>query len=67
MRFPFGRYRGKGLAEIPDTYLDWIIGQEFFFSQKRNEALIVEITKELATRRKSHYHIEDEYGKTLED
>lgn len=65
MTFPFGEHRDKDLAEIPDTYLDWLLGEQWFFGQERNESLIVEITKELATRKRSHYHVEDDYGKTL--
>lgn len=28
-RFPFGRYRGKKVEEVPVTYLDWISRQDW--------------------------------------
>ena len=67
MIFPFGIYKDHDLAEIPDTYLDWIVGESWFISQPRNKTLIEAIGKELETRKRSRYHIEDQYGKTMED
>jgi uncharacterized protein (DUF3820 family) len=26
---PFGKYKGEPLADIPVSYLDWIIGQDW--------------------------------------
>ena len=68
MKIPFGKlYRGVDIGEIPDTYLDWLLGQKWFFEDKRNNDLAKEITKELVTRKRSYYFIPDKYGKTLED
>jgi hypothetical protein len=63
----FGKYRYKDISVIPDTYLDYVIGQPWFFNKKENEATLNAIVKELDTRRRSHFYIEDDYGKTLED
>lgn len=65
--FPFGAYAGKLLSEIPDTYLDWVIGQDWFVEQSRNEKWLEAIERELKTRRKSRCYVPDMYGKTLED
>lgn len=59
----FGKYRGKDIAEVPDTYLDWLMGETWFVKKKDSE----EVAKELAARERSHYHIEDAFGKTIED
>jgi uncharacterized protein (DUF3820 family) len=63
--FPFGKHKGKTLADIPDTYLDWLIGQDWFV--KRNREWVEAIGKELATRKRSHYYVEDQIGKVMED
>jgi hypothetical protein len=65
--FPFGKYKGKRLADIPDTYLDYIIGEKWFVEQPRNRRWIEAIGLELAARKRSHYHVEDYYGKTMEE
>jgi len=63
----FGKYNGKPIGEIPDTYLDWLLGEPWFITNKKNQKLIPEIEHELATRRRSRCYVEDQYGKTLED
>ena len=65
--FPFGKHKGKRLAEIPDTYLDWLIGAGWFIERPGNREWIEAIGLELAARKRSHYHVEDDYGKTMED
>jgi len=67
MNILFGKYNGKSVGEIPDTYLDWLLGEPWFVTNAKNQTLIPEIIKELATRRRSRCYIEDQYGKTLED
>jgi hypothetical protein len=66
-RFPFGKHKGKVLAEIPDTYLDWLLGQDWFVKRPGNREWMEAIGKELATRKRSHWHVEDRFGKTMED
>lgn len=67
MQLSFGKHKGRDVADIPDTYLDWLLGQQWFYGQARNEPLIQEIVKELALRKRSHCPVRDEYDKTLED
>lgn len=50
--------------EVPDTYLDWLLDQAWFQKMLK---LYASVQRELATRKRSHYHIEDRFGKTLED
>ena len=50
-------------AEVPDTYLDFLMGLPWFVKSPWSEA----VAKELATRKRSHYHVRDRYDKTLED
>jgi uncharacterized protein (DUF3820 family) len=64
---PFGKYKNKPISEIPDTYLDYLMGEEWFIKNTRNKFLIKEIDKEIATRLRSGYFIEDDYGKTFLD
>ncbi|WP_218253678.1 hypothetical protein, partial [Candidatus Magnetobacterium casense] len=46
---------------VPDTYLDWLLGETWFI--QNYEAESVNVQKELNTRRRSHYHVEDQFGK----
>lgn len=54
-KFPFGKYRRKTLAEIPSSYLDWLLGAEWFIKKEENEGWLNAIGEELATRRRSGY------------
>ena len=51
-------------AEVPDTDLDWLRDQPWF--QKKID-LYMAVDRELKTRKRSHYHVADRYGRTLED
>ena len=53
--------KDRNFDEVPDTYLDWIRDQEWV----RPDTLKA-INKELETRKRSHYHVEDRYGKVIE-
>ena len=53
--FPFGKYKGKTLAEIPSAYLDWLIGEEWFIGRPGNRNWLEAIGKELIDRKRSHY------------
>lgn len=30
MKIPFGKHKGELLADIPNSYLEWLLDQEFF-------------------------------------
>jgi hypothetical protein len=66
-KFPFGKHKGKLLEDIPDTYLDYLLGEKWFIENTRNKFWIQDIVKELDTRRRSRCYVEDDYGQTLED
>lgn len=59
-KWPFGKYTNTRIADTPDSYLDWIIGEEWFYKQKRNEGLIEVIVKELQLRKRSGASVPDE-------
>lgn len=67
MNILFGKYKNRPIGEIPDTYLDYLLGETWFCLNAKNLKLIEAIEKELATRRRSRCYIEDQFGKTLED
>lgn len=56
---------GCGGEEIPDTYLDWVIGQDWFVAQARNAGLLKEIERELATRKRSYASVRDEWDREI--
>jgi hypothetical protein len=49
---------------IPDTYLDWLLGQKWFVTKFKD--LSVDVEKELAGRKRSYYHVPDKFDKILE-
>lgn len=52
-RMPFGKYKGCTVAEIPSSYLDWLLGQDWFVEQSRNWKLVTMFVGEIATRKRS--------------
>ena len=52
-KFPFGKYHGRTIAEVPSSYLDWIRDQDGFRARHPKAAQAVD--QELATRKRSHY------------
>ncbi len=60
MRMLFGKYKGKDIVEVPDSYLDWLIGENWFIKNKRNKNLLKEIEEELSIRKRSHIEIKEE-------
>ncbi len=45
---PFGKYKGQGIEDIPDSYLDWLTGMSWFKEKFPKERAI--ILKELKYR-----------------
>jgi len=52
---PFGKYEGWALDEIPDSYLRWLIEQDWF--EEKFEDLFEEVEAELAWRDEVNEHI----------
>ena len=50
-------------ANVPDTYLDHLLGEDWFVKTELAE----EVVKELALRKRSYAFVPDQWGKTLED
>ena len=48
---PFGKYRGQPLADIPRSYLQWLLEQEWM---EEKDELVEAIENELATRDRSY-------------
>ena len=53
VKFPFGKWKGRTIAEIPSKYLDWLLGKDWFW--KKNIGLAASVVKELEMRKRSHY------------
>lgn len=58
MKMPFGKYKNVDISEVPNSYIDWIIGEGKF--KDRNPKLFKELVDELAIRKRSYIHIEEE-------
>ena len=58
----FGKFKGKDIENIPDSYLEWVKGEKWF--QTREPKLYENIKKELAYRDKFDLHVfgNDENG-----
>lgn len=55
MKIPFGKYKGELLADIPDSYLDWLLEQEFFELKFKEHWKMTKQEKEY--RKKFNIHI----------
>ena len=53
--------KNRDFAQVPDTYLDWVRDQTWC-----KKETVEAINKELETRKRSHYHVEDRYGKVID-
>lgn len=61
MKIPFGKYSGKLLADIPNSYLAWLLDQDWFF---QSHPLLADMAKkESDYRKKFDIEIEDDYEK----
>lgn len=54
--------KARQFDEVPDTYLDWLRDRDWI-----KPDTLQAINKELETRKRSHYHVEDRFGKVLDD
>ena len=54
--------KDRNFDEVPDTYLDWLLGQKWFLKM----GFVSEVMHELETRRRSHYHVKDQFGKIID-
>ena len=52
----FGKFADYEITAIPNGYLDWLLGQEFFLEKYSH--LIEEIEEELETRKRSHIYLD---------
>lgn len=57
-QIPFGKFKGKDLEDVPDSYLQWFIGEKNIVSQRF--VLCDNIKKELKYREKFDLHIKEE-------
>jgi len=53
---PFGKHKGKEIEEIPDSYLEWFVGEKDI--REKNKTLCENIKKELKYREQWDCHIE---------
>lgn len=55
---PFGKFKGKDLEDVPDSYLQWFSGEGDIVA--RCPLLCENIRKELAYRKKFDLHVKEE-------
>lgn len=55
MKIPFGKHRGELLADIPNSYLEWLLEQDFFEEKFREHWLMSK--KEVEYRRKFNIYV----------
>jgi hypothetical protein len=51
----FGKYKGKDIEDVPDSYLEWFVGEHDIVA--KNPLLCANIKKELGYREKFNLHI----------
>ncbi len=57
-QIPFGKYKDRDIEDVPNSYLIWISGEEWFIT--REPKLYENIKKELKYRNQFDLHIKDE-------
>jgi len=55
-QIPFGKYKGKDIEDIPNSYLNWIVGEDWF--KVKYKDLCNTIRKELKYRKDFDIKIE---------
>ena len=56
-QIPFGKFKNQDIEDIPDSYLEWIIGEDWFKEKFKNIHTIIK--KELEYREKFDMHIQE--------
>ena len=56
MKIPFGKHKGELLADIPNSYLEWLLDQEFFEEKFQQHWKMTK--KELEYRDKFNIYVE---------
>ncbi len=54
-QIPFGKFKGKDIEDVPDSYLIWVSGELWF--KTREPKLYENIKKEIAYRDKFDLHV----------
>jgi hypothetical protein len=57
-RIPFGKFKGKDMEDVPNSYLEFLIGEMWF--KQQHPMLAENIKKELLYRDRFNVHIKDE-------
>lgn len=54
---PFGKYIRRDVEDVPDDYLEWVKGEDWFKNKFPKERIIIE--KELKYREQFNLHIKE--------
>jgi hypothetical protein len=57
-KITFGKFKGKDIEDVPDSYLEWVGGEQWF--KDGYPLLGANIKKELEYRDRFNLHIKDE-------
>lgn len=57
-QMPFGKYKDKDIEDIPNSYLNWVVGEDWFKVQHKE--LCANIRKELKYRKDFDIVIKEE-------
>jgi len=52
---PFGKFKGKAIDEVPDSYLTWLLEQDWF--EEKFEDLFDDVQAEINWRKEVNYHV----------
>ena len=53
MLMPFGKHKGETIPDIPRSYLNWLLEQDWMYDQGK-EKLVEQIEADCATRDRSY-------------
>jgi uncharacterized protein (DUF3820 family) len=56
-KLTFGKFKGQDIEDVPNSYLEWIIGEDWF--KEKHPALGANIKKELEYRERFDLQIGD--------
>lgn len=57
LNIPFGRYRDKLIADVPNNYLNWLLDQDWFCI--KHPVILEQIKIELSYRKKFNITVEE--------